>query len=91
MYAPTLDSDEEVKDEFYEQLQSVVEKVNKHHMVIITGGMNAKVGACNEDKERIMGTHGTGTINEKRRKTCGILWHEQICHNRNHISTRRCS
>ena len=51
MYAPTLDADEEVKDEFYEQLQSVVEKVNKHDMVIITGDMNAKLGACNKDKE----------------------------------------
>ena len=64
VYAPILDAEKEVKDEFYEQLQSVVEKVNKHDMVIITGDMNAKVGACNKDKERIMGTHGTGTINE---------------------------
>ena len=44
-------------------------------MVIITGDMNAKVGACNKDKERIMGPHGTGTINENGERLvdfCGM-------------------
>ena len=63
IYAPTMEATDEDKDEFYEQLQSVVGSVNKHDMVLITGDMNAKVGANNTDKELVMGKHGTGTIN----------------------------
>ena len=48
---------------FYEQLQSIVEKVNKHDLVLITGDMNAKVDSSNHDRERVMAKHGTGVIN----------------------------
>ena len=60
---------------FKKQLQSVVEKVNKHDMVIIVGDMNAKVGACNKDKEQTMGIHGTGTPmknGERQVESCGM-------------------
>ena len=48
---------------FYEQLQSIVEKVNKRDLLLITGDMNAKVGSSNHNRERVMGKHGTGIIN----------------------------
>ncbi|PIK40142.1 putative craniofacial development protein 2-like [Apostichopus japonicus] len=75
VYAPTLDATDEAKDSFYEQLQTVVEVVNQHDMVIITGDMNAKVGADNKDKETVMGKHGTGVINNNGERLvdfCGL-------------------
>ena len=42
--APTLDAEDEDKELFYEQLQSIVEKVNKR----------------DHNKERFMGKHGAG-------------------------------
>ena len=43
-YAPTNDADEESKDHFYEKLQVIVEKTQKHDILVITGDLNAKVG-----------------------------------------------
>ncbi|XP_062583995.1 craniofacial development protein 2-like [Saccostrea cucullata] len=63
-YAPTNDAEEEVKDEFYEQLQMVVSKVPRHDMLLIMGDINAKVGSDNTDCEKSMGKHGCGIKND---------------------------
>ena len=66
IYAPTEDADEQVKNEFYTRLQDILDKRNTHDMQIITGDMNAKVGADNRDYERVMGKHGLGRRNDNR-------------------------
>ena len=55
-YAPTNEATEEAKDDFYDQLQMVLEQVPCRD-VIITGDMNAKVGMDNTGRE-VMGKHG---------------------------------
>ena len=69
-YAPTNDADEETKDHFYEKLQVIVEKTQKHDILVITGDLNAKVGNDVEGYERVMGKHGIGTRNENGEKLC---------------------
>ena len=44
VYAPTNDAEPEVKDEFYEQLQAVIERAPSHDMLVMMGDWNAKVG-----------------------------------------------
>ena len=61
IYAPTEDTAEQIKDEFYERLQDVLDSVNEHDMLIVTGDMNAKVG--NNNYESVMGKHGLGQRN----------------------------
>ena len=64
-YAPTNTAELEAKEEFYEQLQAVMDKVPKRDIIILMGDMNAKVGRDNRGKERIMGQHGAdATMNE---------------------------
>ena len=63
-YAPTNEAEEETKDDWYEQLQLAVSKIPSHDMTIIMGDINAKVGADNTDREKAMGRHGCGTIND---------------------------
>ena len=62
-YAPTNDSEDDVKEDWYEQLQAEVDKVPQHDMLLVMGDMNAKVGSDNTDRERAMGSQGCGTIN----------------------------
>ena len=44
VYAPTNDADKETKDNFYEQIQSVIHLTPRHDITIVTCGFNAKVG-----------------------------------------------
>ncbi|VDO89759.1 unnamed protein product, partial [Schistosoma margrebowiei] len=59
-YAPTNDSNDDIKDQFYERLQSVIEKCPRKDLTILMGDLNAKVGIDNTGYEDIMGRHGLG-------------------------------
>ena len=63
-YAPTDAADLQVKESFYSQLNSVVEKVPKGDIQIHLGDFNAKIGSNNADLERVMGRHGLGEMSE---------------------------
>jgi exonuclease III len=43
-YAPTEDKTEEIKEQFYDDLQSIVDKVPKTDLTILLGDVNAKLG-----------------------------------------------
>ncbi|VDP69311.1 unnamed protein product, partial [Schistosoma curassoni] len=57
-YAPTNDSNDDIKDQFYERLQSIIEKCPRKDLTILMGDLNAKVGIDNTGYEDIMGRHG---------------------------------
>nr|KAG5687536.1 hypothetical protein BaRGS_013638 [Batillaria attramentaria] len=63
-YAPTNDAEEEKKDDFYQQLQTVIDKGGAKDMTILMGDFNAKIGSDNTGYEDTMGTHGLGQMNE---------------------------
>ena len=63
-YAPTNEAEEEVKEDWYEQLQMAVSMLPQHDMLLLTGDMNAKVGTDNSNYERVMGRHGCGVRND---------------------------
>ncbi|VDP46880.1 unnamed protein product [Schistosoma margrebowiei] len=48
---------------FYERLQSVIEKCPRKDLTILMGDLNAKVEICNTGYEDIMGRHGLGERN----------------------------
>ena len=60
VYAPTNEADDDVKDDFYEQLQKIVDEVPRHDMLLVIGDWNAKVGVHVQQlgEEGIVGKFG---------------------------------
>ena len=42
IYAPTEDKEEEIKEQFYEELHRTQDRIPKHDVTVILGDMNAK-------------------------------------------------
>ncbi|VDP36933.1 unnamed protein product [Schistosoma curassoni] len=88
-YAPTNDSNNDIEDQLYERLQSIIEKCPRKDLTILMGDLNAKVGIDNTEYEDIIGRHGlTGTEKRKWRKICKSVCIQQIGHRRHNISTQ---
>ena len=67
-YAPTLESSEknpEVRENFYNDLDSVIKKHKSRHITIIAGDFNAKTGSAKNEKmyHLTIGKYGKGEIN----------------------------
>ena len=62
-YKMTNDSDDEVKENWYNKLQTVVTKIPQHDMLLVMEDMIAKVESDNTDRERAMGSQDCGTMN----------------------------
>ncbi|VDP76110.1 unnamed protein product [Schistosoma mattheei] len=67
-YAPTNHSNNDIRDQFYERLQSIILKCPRKDLTILMGDLNVKVGTDNTGYEDIMGRHGLGERNENRER-----------------------
>ena len=61
-YAPTDDKDEETKEDFYNKLQILCDKLKEKDM----WDLNAKIGSDKSVNEEVMGKQGLGKMNENR-------------------------
>jgi hypothetical protein len=61
-------TDAEVKDVFYDQIQATMECIREHDMVLILGDLSARVGCENTGREHVMDKHRIGTINNNGEK-----------------------
>lgn len=64
-YAPTLDSDDAIKDEFYNGLHTLVLVIPRAHMMLLMGDIKARVGTSSHLWESVLGKQGVGTCNGK--------------------------
>ena len=64
VYAPTDDSNREVKAEFFSRLQETVDSVARGDVLIVLGDLNTRVGNATEVCREILGKHGKAVCNE---------------------------
>ena len=62
-YAPTLNSSEQEKDDFYDLLREVISNVQHRDKLVLMGDFNARVGSDNHYWKRVLGSHGVGRMN----------------------------
>ena len=62
-YAPTMTNPEDIKDKFYEELDSLISAVPKNEKLIVLGDFNARVGTDYTTWDRVLGRHGVGKCN----------------------------
>ncbi|VDP47671.1 unnamed protein product [Schistosoma margrebowiei] len=93
-YAPTNDSNDDIKDQLYERLQSIIEKCPRKDLTILMGDLNVKVGIHNTGYEDIMGRHRLGERNENGERFSNLCAFNKLViggtifpHNRIHKAT----
>ena len=61
-YDPLNEATEDAKDDFFDQLQMVLEQVSCRDVKIVMGDMNAKVEMDNTGREEVIGKHGARAV-----------------------------
>ncbi|XP_060517971.1 uncharacterized protein LOC132696860 [Cylas formicarius] len=64
VYAPTTEHEDEEVEEFYEEINQVLNN-NTAHYVLMMGDFNAKIGIRSDPQEKGVGAFGSGTRNER--------------------------
>jgi len=59
-YAPTENSPDEVKDQFFEQLDATISTIRSHDTLLILGDLNATTGKVRVGFESVVGRFGSG-------------------------------
>lgn len=79
VYAPTLAADPGDKDEFYENLQAVVNQVPKRDILIVAGDWNAKTGPSDNSTRHILGRFGLGERCENGSRLINFAAYNRMC------------
>ena len=62
--APTNDSKEDVKEELYSKLSTIIQNCPRRNITIMMGDFNAKIGSYNRGYEEIPRQHRLGEMND---------------------------
>ena len=64
-YAPQINYSMEEKNDFWEDLDGLIESISKEERIVLGADLNGHVGEGNIGDEEIMGRYGAGTRNKK--------------------------
>ncbi|KAJ8041096.1 Craniofacial development protein 2 [Holothuria leucospilota] len=62
-FAPTMTNPDDVKDQFYEELETIITRVPQTDKLILLGDFNARVASDHRVWENVIGKHGIGKCN----------------------------
>jgi hypothetical protein len=87
-YTPTENAQDEIKDNFYGNLQKVIEDIPIHHMLLVLGDLNAKVKSDKKGKKKYNGQISRWRNQYKWRKIMRFLPRQSTQHRRHSISAQ---
>ena len=64
-YAPQINNSMEEKNDFWEDLDGLIESISKEERIVLGADLNKRVGEGNIRDEEIMGRYGAGTRNKE--------------------------
>lgn len=79
VYAPTLSSTPEAKDEFYNNLDAVIKCIPSDEHLLLLGDFNARVGADHESWPSCLGHFGVGKINDNGQRLLELCSYHDLC------------
>ena len=75
---PTLDSDHNIKEDFYRALETVLQKTPATDMLILMGDFNARVGTEHLEWSKVIGQHGVGKMNHNGLRLLSLCAEHQL-------------
>ena len=88
VYAPTLSSSAEAKDEFYEDLETTIRDIPATEDLYLLGDFNARVGSDYDSWPRTIGHFGVGKLNENRQRLFELCSYHDLCITNTFFSTK---
>ncbi|PFX17198.1 Craniofacial development protein 2 [Stylophora pistillata] len=79
VYAPTLTSSTEAKDQFYEALEETVSQIPRSEGVYLLGDFNARIGSDWQAWPACLGHFGVGNLNENGQILLELCCHHGLC------------
>lgn len=79
IYAPTLCSPQETKDQFYENLDSEIRKIPVSEHIVLLGDFNARVGSDHDSWSENLGHFGIGKMNENGQRLLELCSYHKLC------------
>ena len=78
-YAPTLNSDDHIKDSFYNLLDHTVSRIDKRDKLVLMGDFNARVGRDSQLWEGVLGGQGVGNMNSNGLRLLTFCAEHKLC------------
>ena len=77
-YAPTLDAEHNIKEDFYRALDSAIQKTQTTDKLILLGDFNARVGTEHLVWNKVLGQHGVGKMNNNGLRLLSLCAEHQL-------------
>ncbi|XP_061728258.1 uncharacterized protein LOC133533309 [Cydia pomonella] len=78
-YAPTLKTEPEIKDNFYEALRCCLDNVRTSDKLLLLGDFNARIGNNAVDWPECMGHQGVGHLNDNGQRLLELCASHSLC------------